>query len=77
MPITSSTIVSDATQVDGRRRVLERHTDHVGGIHDVSYLASAGDDVSLMLPIRAALIEDQLAAAEIAANLEEALGDEI
>lgn len=77
MPIVFSVIVSDAVQVDGRRRVEERHTDHRGGIHNVSYMANAGDDVSLTLPTRAALIESQLAAAEIAANLEEALGDEI
>lgn len=77
MPITSSVIIEDAIQIDGRRRITERHADHLGGVHNVSYIAEAGADAALMLPTRALLIEDQLAAAEIAANIEEALGDAI
>lgn len=77
MPITSSTIIEDAAQIDGRRRIRELHVDHVGGVHEVSYLAGAADNAAAMLPVRAALIESQLAAAEIAENVQEALGDEI
>lgn len=77
MPIVSSIITEDAAQIDGRRRIAERHSDHIGGIHEVLYIAESGADASLMLPIRAALIEGQLTAAEIEANIAEALGDEI
>jgi hypothetical protein len=77
VPITNSIIIQDAVQIDGRRVIREQHTDHLGGLHYATYMAEVGADATLMLPIRAALIEDQLAAAEIAANVEEALGDEI
>lgn len=74
MPITSSVIVEDRVQRDRRRAVREQHRDHTGVIHEVAYLAEADADVSAMLPIRAALIEDALAAAELAANEAEAEG---
>ena len=77
MPIVNSTIIVDHAQVDGRRRIWERHQDHLGVSHLVAYIAESADDVTQNLAPNAVLIEDQLAAAEIAANLEEAMGDEI
>lgn len=73
--ISSSTIIEDAVQVDGRRHVRERHVDNMGMPHDVFYIAEAEADVSAMLPIRAAQIVEQLEAAELAANEAEALND--
>ena len=77
MAITTSVIQSNALQVDGRSRVFERHTDHLGEHYLISYIAESGDVVANNLPTNAALLEEQLAAEEIAANLAEAMGDEI
>ena len=73
--ITQSIIVEDSPQADSRRYVRERHTDNIGVVHEVLYLAEQGADASLMLPIRAAQIVTQLEEAENAANEAEALGD--
>ena len=54
MPIISSQIVSQTPQVDGRVSVTERHTDHNGADHDVSYLAAADMDIYAVLSARAA-----------------------
>lgn len=72
MPIVASVIVEDAPQMDGRRWVRERHTDHLGAAHDVLYLALAEADAEAIMAARVSAIEAQLAAAEIAANVEEA-----
>jgi hypothetical protein len=73
MPIVSSAIVEDRVQRDGRRSVQERHVDHLGGVQDVFYLAEAGADVAAMLPVRAALMDAQVAQAELDANEAEVL----
>lgn len=72
MPIISSKVVEDQPQVDGRRSIHELHVDHLGEIYDVFYMAAEKDDVSAVLATRATQIEDDLAAAELAANLLEA-----
>lgn len=69
MPIVSSVVLEDRVQVDGRRSVSELHTDHLGVQYPVSYMAEAKDDVGVVLVARAAQLEADLAAAEIAANL--------
>jgi hypothetical protein len=71
-----STIIEDRPQTDGRRAVRERHVDDFGVEHFVVYMAESGADVEAILPSRAAQIEADLAAAEIAANLAEAEGGE-
>ena len=76
MPIVNSEILGDNTQIDGRRHIQERHTDHVGGFHLTSYMAGLGDDVTLALPIRAGQITTQLNENEIAANMAKALNAE-
>lgn len=72
MPIISSTITEDRQQVDGRRSVHEVHVDHLGERYEVDYLAEKADDVQAVATSRAAQIEADLEAAEIAANLLEA-----
>jgi hypothetical protein len=72
MPIVKSTITEDRQQVDGRRSIHEVHVDHLGEHYAVDYIAESGDDVQASLTARAAQIEADLTAAEIAANLLEA-----
>lgn len=69
MPIVSSVVLLDSTQIDGRRDIYEVHTDQTGVEVCVSYLAEPGDDVAAILAARAAQISADLAAAELAANL--------
>jgi uncharacterized protein YciI len=76
MAITSSQILEDRAQVDGRRHVRERHTDHLTRQHDVTYMAAAGADVNATMTARVATIEAQLKQNEIDANLAKALNGE-
>lgn len=69
MPITASIIVEDRVQRDLRRSIRERHTDHLGGVQDVAYLAEANADASATMAARVATIEAQLAAAELAKDI--------
>jgi len=73
MGVVTSVIVEDRVQRDGRRSVQEQHTDHLGRVQDVFYLAEADADVAAMLPVRAALIDAQAAQAELDANEAEVL----
>lgn len=61
MSIVSSAIVEDHAQIDGRRSIIEHHTDDQGVVYAVFYLAEAEAVVEEMLPIRAALLEAALA----------------
>ena len=51
MPIVSSVIVEDAAQKDTRRAITEAHTDQVGIVHLVKYIAAAAADVNAALAI--------------------------
>lgn len=73
--ITSSVIVEDAAQKDGRRYITERHTDHVGGTYEVRYIALAAADVNATMTARVATIEAELAENEIRKNLDNAVSD--
>ena len=65
MSIVSSTYVADAhVQKDGRRFVVESHTDSVGGIHTTHYLAPIGADYQALANARAATIAASLAEQE-------------
>ena len=77
MAIVLSEIVDDAPQIDGRRHVRERHTDHVGGLHYVTYLAEAETDAAAVMAGRVAQIEEQLRQAEINANMAKCLNAEL
>ena len=71
MSIESSAIIVDREQADNRRWIVEEHTDDIGVVHRVRFLAPADWDAEGYLPTRAAMIEAQLEAAEIAANMAE------
>ena len=75
MPILSSRLAEDSRQIDGRRWVREQHTDHVGVVHEVVYMAEVGQVVDLVAS--AARIDAQLTEAEIAANEAEILGADL
>lgn len=76
MSITTSTIIEDLAQVDGRRHVRERHVDHLGGQHFVSYIADSGDNATTAMNTRVSNIEAELKQSEINANLAKALNGE-
>lgn len=71
MPIVSSVIAEDAAQADGRRAVLEVHTDHTGKAWPRRYIAGASDNLTAGLTARAAELEAFVAQLEIDANLAE------
>jgi len=78
MPIVQSTVIADAPQVDGRRRLVEAHTDHLGKAHRYGPVwVSADYDAQTGLTAHAAQIEAQLADVEIEANIEEFLGADL
>lgn len=64
MPIVSSTFSAGHAQLDGRKYVVEKHTDSVGGVHHVEYLAPAGADYQAIANARAVGIAEALAAQE-------------
>lgn len=69
MPIVSSDHIVGPVQKDGRAYVTETHTDHLGGIYHVEYLAAVGSDYVAIRTARVAGIEQQSAEAEAAALL--------
>ena len=69
MPITSSVIIEDAVQIDGRRHCAERHTDHLGLAHVVRYMAEAGADVAAAMSARVAQLDAQLVGQELQKDL--------
>ncbi len=60
MPIISSKIISTVLQVDGRTSITERHKDHSGVDHDMTYLAAVGLDTQAVLVARAANIGEAI-----------------
>lgn len=64
MAIVSSTHTVGHAQQDGRRYVIETHTDSVEGPIVVEYLAAVGTDYVAVRNARASQIADQLAEAE-------------
>lgn len=62
--IVNSFIAQDRVQADGRRKIVELHTDDAGTEHRASYLAESGDDVDVILAAHAAAIVSNLAARE-------------
>lgn len=70
MSIVSSTHTVGHAQADGRAYVLEQHTDHLGAVHRVEYLAAPGTDYVALRATRVASIEAALAETEVARMLE-------
>lgn len=68
MAIVTST-TSSAPQRDGRLRVEERHTDHLGRVHLRTYLVPADTDLAARLSATATALEAQLAEEEFQRNL--------
>lgn len=64
MPIVSSTHSVAHAQIDGRRYVTEQHTDDLGNVLTVEYLAADDADYVAIRTARALQINDQLAEAE-------------
>ena len=64
MPIVSSTHTVGHAQADGRRYVVEAHTDDLGAVLTVEYLAPANADYVAIRTARAAVMNEQLAEAE-------------
>ena len=77
MPIATSQIIEDHAQADGRRHVRERHTDQLGGVHEVAYMAEVGANTSTIMAARVASLDAQLQSSELAANVSEALGEDL
>lgn len=69
MSILFSTHTVGHQQVDGRRYVTELHTDDVGVVHHVEYLAAVNADYVALRDARAVQINEQLAEAEALALL--------
>lgn len=67
--IVSSVHVEGPAQVDGRHYVTETHTDHLGGVYTLEYLAPVGADYVAIRTARAVSLEAQLAEAEADALL--------
>ena len=77
MAITSSIITENAVQVDGRRWIREKHTDHTGAQHFYSYIAHPGQDVDAILAARATALWEQLVEEELQKNEEEAVSADL
>lgn len=60
MSIVSTSVIEEPVQKDGRRYVRERHTDELGEVHEVSYLAESGGNALTVAQGRAALIDNQI-----------------
>jgi hypothetical protein len=70
MPIVSSVLTTESAQRDGRHWIEERHTDQVGVVYPIRYLADAGLDTNAVMTARAVQIGNDLATAEANADLE-------
>jgi hypothetical protein len=67
--ISTSVIDSNSLQADGRRWIVELHTDQAGVRHYRTYLAEVGTDINAALANYVTILLAQLSADEIAANL--------
>jgi len=69
MPITSSQIIEDSQQADGRRWVTEEHTAGTGKTYKVTYLAEATTDINTVMAARVAGMNQSLIDTEISKYL--------
>lgn len=75
MAITSSTIIEDRAQIDGRRWITERHVDSQGQSYFVVYMADAGLDAQAEMANRVAAFAARLKQNEIDREIAKALLD--
>lgn len=71
MPIVNSTHTVGHEQIDGRRYVVEQHTDDLGAVLTFEYLAAPGTDYVAVRGARVAQINDALAEAEAQALIDD------
>ncbi len=64
MPIVSSTHTVGHAQIDGRRYVAEFHTDDIGAVLRIEYLAVDGTNYVAVRDARVPIINTELAEAE-------------
>lgn len=69
MPNIVSSAYTASVQHDGRQQVHEVHTDLAGLTHTVDYLAGAQDNLAANMAVHATNLGNDLANAEIAANI--------
>ncbi|MEA3478425.1 MAG: hypothetical protein U9R60_09620 [Bacteroidota bacterium] len=65
MAITKSEITDNTLQAHGQRYVVEKHFDHLGREHLVSYATEADKDLKLILLARVKFLDEMLVAQEI------------
>lgn len=70
MPIVSSAIVEASPQRDSRIRVRERHVDHLGIPHEITYAAEPGFNLASALAAHAPALETSLRSSEIQDNID-------
>jgi hypothetical protein len=75
MAIVSSETQSISPQRDGRRYVIDRFVDHLGGEHFRTWLAGAADDLDAARAVYAAALLGALKAAEIQKDIAAILAD--
>ncbi len=71
MAIVSTEINVGHAQIDGRRYVEELHTNHLGVVHRIEYLAAVDTDTAAIAAAHAVQIAEDMAEAEAAALLEQ------
>lgn len=69
MSITVSVVSQESAQRDNRFWVQETHTDNIGLLYVLRYLASVGTDINAILAARAITLAQQIKDGEIAANV--------
>lgn len=65
MSIVNSIVSEDTLRRDGRRNIVERHTDHLGVAHTVRYIALAGQDIGPLLSQHAGMTAGALRDGEL------------
>lgn len=69
MSITASVVLSDSVQKDGRRWIIEQHTDNLGLKYLIFYLCAANFDKAAALAARAIQLALDIQGGEIATNI--------
>jgi hypothetical protein len=76
MPIVSSVLTQDeSAQRDGRYRVYEVHTDHLGFLYTFSWLSDANTNANAVMAARVVTLLESLKDREINSNVSEILAN--
>ena len=76
MAVVESIIARDDLQANGSRKIHERHTDHVGEVYWVRYVAAAAFDAAAAMNARVPQINAHLVEIETQRNIEKILAGE-